>query len=51
MVRWWASILSLGSGDGIPVLVGQNKMCQKWQNQYNTMALYVLSVTMQAVIE
>ena len=24
MVRWRASILSLGSGDGIPVLVGQN---------------------------
>ena len=22
MVGWWASILSLGSGDGIPVLVG-----------------------------
>ena len=43
MVRWRASVLSLGSGDGIPVPVGQNEVCQKWQNldntiQYNTMA-------------
>ena len=25
MVRWWASILSLGSGEGIPGLVGQKR--------------------------
>ena len=36
IVRWRASILSLGSGDGIPVLVGQNEVCQKWQNLYST---------------
>ena len=36
MVRWRTSILSLGSGDGIPVLVGQNEVCQKWQNLYST---------------
>ena len=36
MVRWRASVLSLGSGDGIPVLVGQNEVCQKWQNVYST---------------
>ena len=29
-------MLSLESGDGIPVLVGQNEMCQKWQNLYST---------------
>ena len=36
MFRWRASILSLGSGDRIPVLVGQNEVCQKWQNLYST---------------
>ena len=36
MDRWWASILSLGNDDGIPVLVGQNEVCQKWQNLENT---------------
>ena len=39
MVRWQASILSLGSGDGIPVLVDQNEVCQKWQNLDNTIQL------------
>ena len=38
MVRWKASILSLGSGDGIPVLVGQNEGGPKMSEslQYNT---------------
>ena len=36
MVRWRASILSLGSGDMIPIPVGQNKVRQKWQNLDNT---------------
>ena len=38
MVWWRASILSLGSGDGIPVLVGQNEVSQKMAEslQYNT---------------
>ena len=35
MVRWRASILSLGSGDGIPVLVGKIEVYQKLQNLYN----------------
>ena len=39
MVRWQASVLSLRSGDGIPVFMGQNKVWQKWQNLYNTMAV------------
>ena len=38
MVRWRASILSLGSGDRMPVLVGLNEVCQKMAEsiQYNT---------------
>ena len=35
-VRLRTSILSLESGDGIPVLMGQNEVCQKWQNLYST---------------
>ena len=35
-VRRRASILSLGSGGGIPVLVGQKRGVPKWQNLYST---------------
>ena len=38
MVRWRALILSLKSGDGIPVLVEENEVCQEWKKvQDNTM--------------
>ena len=35
MIRWLPSILSLGSGDGIPVLASKNEVCQKWQNLFS----------------
>ena len=41
-VRWRASILSLGSGGGIPALVGQKRCVPKMAEsiiQYNTMAI------------
>ena len=45
MVRWRSSILSLGSGDGIPALVGQNEVCEKMaeSTQYNTNTIWVQS--------
>ena len=33
---WWTLIMSLLSGDGIPVLLDQCKECQYWQKLYNT---------------
>ena len=36
VVRWQASILSLASGGGIPILVGQNEASHKWRNLYST---------------
>ena len=32
----WASILSLWSGDGFPLLMDLYEVCQWWQNLYNT---------------
>ena len=44
-VRWRASILSLGSGDGMPVLVGQKRDVPKMAEpiQYNTIIWHVCS--------
>ena len=51
MVKWRASILSLGCGGWIPVLVGQNAVCQKWQNldntiKYNTIQCRIFQATL-----
>ena len=37
VVRMRASVLSLGSGGGIPIFVDQNKVCQKWRNLLSEM--------------
>ena len=42
IVGWRASILSLGSGGGIPVLLGQNEVRQKWRNIHSTIQIAVI---------
>ena len=49
IVRWRASILSQGSDSGMPILVGQNEVRNKWRNlcstiQCNIMAFLILIV-------